>query len=640
MGYNPLVDNLGVNWEDDFIFTSKTLAVWNTRSLYSLAAPVSGSLTITLPALPDTNNLLECGSIFFRRVDANVSTVVTIQAIIGGVSKAINVPVGTDVHWFTSMLMVRDGFNDCLYSRMSPNFLTALSGDVTTNTVGNSDVTVTTVNFVGGKSANAINTSVMDTQAATDTFIAGAIVKRNSSTGNFSGNTANFQAIGNSKAVITDGSGNLAGSSVSSSTLAFLDATSSVQTQIDSKVPIVQNQKTVKVATSTVIALSGLQTIDGVSLVAGDEVLQAQTTAIVNNGIWVVASGAWTRSTQMPTGSDASKAKIFVLQGTLNAGTIWTCTNATGSLVGTASLAIPIFTPAVSALYTNLTAAITNSATTLSVTTTNGFPPTGIVMILNEVILYTGKTSNSFTGCVRAYNGTTAVAAVINAYVNFVTEEIPYYKMGADFITSANPVRIFRDIMWMSGAAPAVRTWTPSQIPWVYTDITAAELACIYWVQKLTTFLKSLENDTHWDQLIGAIPSAIVSRITGNLQTPDGGTDMDNQVGFNGTTTYASEWFELIVGRNPAGTELYTMSFTVALITTASTVTNATDVLYPFRIIWQTTRGAAMAGFNGQTAAGISSSVPKCTQYTTSGVTIPAAGFPIWAIPVSLETTF
>lgn len=72
---------------------------------------------------------------------------------LGGVSRAINVPVGTDVHWFTSVLMVRDGFNDCLYSRMSPNFLTALSGDVTTNIVGNSDVTATTVNFVGAKTA-------------------------------------------------------------------------------------------------------------------------------------------------------------------------------------------------------------------------------------------------------------------------------------------------------------------------------------------------------------------------------------------------------------------------------------------------------------------------------------------------------
>jgi hypothetical protein len=455
-----------------------------------------------------------------------------------------------------------------------------------------------------------------------------------------SGTTFSITPQTASRAVVTDSSGNLTTSSVTSATLAFMDATSSVQTQINSLVPTAQNQKTVKVATTAVIALSGLQTIDGVSLVAGDEVLQAQTTAIVNNGIWVVASGAWTRSTQMPTGSDAAKAKIFVLQGTLNAGTIWTCTNATGSVVGTASLAISQFTPAVSALYTNLTAAITNSATTLSVTSTNGFPSTGIVMILNESILYSGKTSNSFTGCTRGYNGTTAVAAVINAYVNFVTEEIPYYKMGADFTTSTIPTRIYRDKMWMSGSATAVRTWTPSQIPWVYTDITAAELSCIYWVQELMTFFKGLENDTNWDQIIGAIAASITSRITGNLQNPDGGTDMDNQVVFASAPTYVSEWFELIVGRNPAGTELYTMSFTLAL--TSNTMANVptVDMFYPFRIIWQTTRGAAMAGFNGQAAAASSASPPKCTQYTTSGVTIPAAGFPIWAIPVSIETTF
>lgn len=444
-----------------------------------------------------------------------------------------------------------------------------------------------------------------------------------------------------SRAVITDGSGNLSTSTVTSATLAFLDATSSVQTQINSLVPIVQNQKTVKAATTAIISLSGLQTIDGIALVAGDEMLQCQTTAIVNNGIWVVAAGAWTRSTQMPTGSDAAKAKIFVLQGTQNAGTIWTCTSATGSIVGTASLAIPQFMPAASIVFTTLTAAITNAVTTLPVTSTNGFPATGVVIILNEAILYTGKTSNSFTGCTRGYNGTTAVAAVINAYVNFSTEEIPYYKMGADFTTSTIPTRVFRDKMWFSGTAAGVRTWTPSQIPWVYTDITAAELACIYWVQELMTFFKGLENDNNWDQVIGAIAASITPRITGNLQTPDGGTDMDNAVilGAAASQLYASEWFELIVGRNPAGTELYTMSFTVASVSTATPTTNI-DMLYPFRIIWQTTRGAAMAGFNGQAAVASSASVPKCTQYTTAGVTIPAAGFPIWAVPVSIETTF
>jgi hypothetical protein len=186
----------------------------------------------------------------------------------------------------------------------------------------------------------------------------------------------------------------------------------------------------------------------------------------------------------------------------------------------------------------------------------------------------------------------------------------------------------------MSGTS--ARTWYPYQIPWIYADITAAELACVYWIQQITQFFKDMENDNQYDQLIGALPSYIVSRITGNYQVPDGSTDMDNNVG-PGITTYSSEWFELIVGRNQAGTELYTMSFTLALISATGFDLNA---LFPFRIIWQTTRGAGMAGFSGQSVSAISGTQPRCTAYGTGGVTIPSAGFPLWAMPVSIETTF
>lgn len=208
-----------------------------------------------------------------------------------------------------------------------------------------------------------------------------------------------------------------------------------------------------------------------------------------------------------------------------------------------------------------------------------------------------------------------------------------YSKMGADFTTSLSPQRVYRSRMWMSGSTPAARTWVPSQIPWVYADINAADLACIFWVQELTTFFKNMENDSQFDQLIGALPSYIVSRITGNSQVPDGSTDMDNNTG--AVTAYASEWFEFIVGRNPAGTELYTMSFTFAQMSNPAFDGNA---LFPFRIIWQTIRGASMTGFSAQSIGAISSSQPRCSAY--SSVTIPASGFPLWAIPVSIETTF
>lgn len=52
---------------------------------------------------------------------------------------------------------------------------------------------------------------------------------------------------------------------------------------------------------------------------------------------------------------------------------------------------------------------LTNSATTVNVSSTNDFPEQGRIRIEDEEILYTGKTPKSFTGCIRGARGTKAV---------------------------------------------------------------------------------------------------------------------------------------------------------------------------------------------------------------------------------------
>lgn len=83
----------------------------------------------------------------------------------------------------------------------------------------------------------------------------------------------------------------------------------------------------VRVATASNITLSGLQTVDGVSLVASDRVLVKNQTAASANGIYVVASGAWSRSTdfdQVTPGEVEQGASVFVEEGTQYANTGWT----------------------------------------------------------------------------------------------------------------------------------------------------------------------------------------------------------------------------------------------------------------------------------------------------------------------------
>ncbi len=81
----------------------------------------------------------------------------------------------------------------------------------------------------------------------------------------------------------------------------------------------------VKVAKTTFGAtpLNGLQVIDGVSLISGDLVLLQNEIGPENNGIWIVSSGLWTRSTLELT----QDTFVQVESGAVNFNTAWALSN-------------------------------------------------------------------------------------------------------------------------------------------------------------------------------------------------------------------------------------------------------------------------------------------------------------------------
>jgi hypothetical protein len=70
------------------------------------------------------------------------------------------------------------------------------------------------------------------------------------------------------------------------------------------------------------------------------------------------------------------------------------------------------------AVTTTLSSAIDSSTTTIPVADTTNFPSSGEIAIDNEVISYTGKTANSFTGATRGASYTIAAAHNANSYVS------------------------------------------------------------------------------------------------------------------------------------------------------------------------------------------------------------------------------
>jgi phage-related tail fiber protein len=99
-------------------------------------------------------------------------------------------------------------------------------------------------------------------------------------------------------------------------------------------------------STANIAALSGTMTIDGIALVAGDRVLLKDQTTTHQNGVYVVAAGAWTRATDMDVWSELVSAYLFVEAGTVNADMGFLCTVDPGGTLGSTAVTFVQFSGA------------------------------------------------------------------------------------------------------------------------------------------------------------------------------------------------------------------------------------------------------------------------------------------------------
>lgn len=170
---------------------------------------------------------------------------------------------------------------------------------------------------------------------------------------------------------------------VSDTEIGYLDGvTSSVQTQLAARLPLAGGTMTgaltlsgaptqdlhaatkayvdnvsaglnfhqpVRVATTANITLSGTQTIDGVSVIAGDRVLVKDQTDQKTNGIYVVGAGPWSRAADAdntPDGELKGGDFTLVLEGTVNSGFGYVCSNTSAVTIGTTNVTYAPFNAA------------------------------------------------------------------------------------------------------------------------------------------------------------------------------------------------------------------------------------------------------------------------------------------------------
>ena len=105
----------------------------------------------------------------------------------------------------------------------------------------------------------------------------------------------------------------------------------------------------VRAATTANITLSNTQTIDGVALSVGDRVLVKNQTTGSQNGIYVVASGAWTRATDFDNSPDVEVSPgtfFFVEEGSTQADNGYVVSNDGAITIGTTTITFVQFSGA------------------------------------------------------------------------------------------------------------------------------------------------------------------------------------------------------------------------------------------------------------------------------------------------------
>jgi len=222
----------------------------------------------------------------------------------------------------------------------------AVTGNVTGNLTGNVTGNVTT--STGTSTFNNVTIDgTLDMSSGTVGTITGLATPTNSSDAATKGYVDTADAL---KLNLTGGtlSGALAmgTNKITGLGTPTADADAVTKSYVDAIAQGIDAKASVVAATTANITLSGAQTIDGVSVIAGDRVLVKDQTTTANNGLYLCASGSWTRTTDADAWTELVAAYTFVEGGTVNGSNGFICTVAAGGTLGTTAITFSQFSGA------------------------------------------------------------------------------------------------------------------------------------------------------------------------------------------------------------------------------------------------------------------------------------------------------
>ena len=279
---------------------------------------------------------------------------------------------------------------------------------------------------------------------------------------------------------------------------------------VDTSIQGFQFKTDVLIATTANISLSGTQTVDNVALVVGNRVLVKNQATQSQNGIYIVASGAWTRTTDYATWAEIYSSYVFVQLGTANGGTGWSCTVAAGGTLGT----------------TNITYSQFNSVS--SYTGTNVGSGTGNVFYQVNGTQFQFKTILQDTGIIVTNDSTDVKIGVDQTALSFASMTnsgtLTVLKGGTGSTTSTG-----------TAASAVVLADTPTLITPILGVATATSINGLA-ITTTTSGTLTLANSS---SLItsGAFPITLTSSASTNVTLPTSGTLLSTAAAGTGGTT-------------------------------------------------------------------------------------------------------
>jgi hypothetical protein len=301
-------------------------ALVGTNITGTAAGLTAGNVTTNANLTGDVTSVgnatsIAAGVIVDADINASAAIVDTKLATISTALKVSNSATTATSANTASAIVARDASGNFTAGTITANLTGNVSGS-SGSTTGNAATatalqTARAINGVNFDGTSAITVTAAAGTLSGNTLAAGVTASSLTSLGTIASLTATAGTVANAPSGSTDIANKL-----------YVDT---VAQGLDAKASCVA-------ATTADITLSGAQTIDGVSIVAGNRVLVKNQSLSQNNGIYLCASGSWTRTTDANTWDALTSAFTFIEQGTTNADCGFVCTANAGGTLGTTAL--------------------------------------------------------------------------------------------------------------------------------------------------------------------------------------------------------------------------------------------------------------------------------------------------------------